>query len=85
MVTVVSLVSAVATVTLTVGLGWWFAGEGVAWARSLGYVPMCLALVHILRREGLIGAPPARDSFARGIGGDEDAQRLAAAALRSPR
>jgi PST family polysaccharide transporter len=62
LVTVVSLVGAVATVTLTVGLGWGFAGEGVAWARSLGYLPMCLFLVHVLRREGLIGAPPARDA-----------------------
>jgi PST family polysaccharide transporter len=84
LVTVVSLVGAVTTVTLTVGLGWWFAGEGVAWARSLGYVPMCLALVHVLRREGLLGAP-VRDSFARGIRGDEDAQRVAAAALRGAR
>jgi PST family polysaccharide transporter len=84
-VSVVSLVGAVSTVTLAVVLGRWFAGEGVAWARSLAYVPMCLVLVHVLRREGLIGAPPARDSFARGIGGDEDAQRVAAAALRSSR
>jgi PST family polysaccharide transporter len=84
-VTVVSLVGAVSTVTLTVGLGWWFAGEGVAWARPLGFVPMCLALVYVLRREGLIGTPPARDSFARGVGADGDAQRIAAAALRGAR
>jgi PST family polysaccharide transporter len=86
LVSVVSLVGAVTTVTLTVGLGFWFDCEGVAWARSLGYVPMCAVLVHALRREGLIGARPARDSVARGIGGDEDAQRAAAAAaLRSAR
>ena len=36
LVTVVSLIWAVATVTLTVGLGWRFAGEGVAWPNIIG-------------------------------------------------
>jgi PST family polysaccharide transporter len=57
LVSVVSLVGAVTTVTLTVALGRGFGSEGVAWARSLGHVPMCLALLYALRREGLIGGP----------------------------
>ncbi len=53
-VSTASLVGAVATVTLTVMLGRVWGGEGVSWARTMGYMAMCLTLVAVLRREGLV-------------------------------
>ena len=56
----VSLVGALVTVAFTLILGRRFAGEGVAWARALGYLAMCLMLGYILRRERLVRRIAAR-------------------------
>jgi O-antigen/teichoic acid export membrane protein len=53
-VSAVNFVGAVVTVGLTVGLGRVYGGDGVASARTLGYVAMSWALLYVLRREGLI-------------------------------
>jgi O-antigen/teichoic acid export membrane protein len=53
-VTAASFVGALVTVALTVVLGRVFAGEGVAWARTLGYLAMCGVLLRVLRRERLL-------------------------------
>jgi O-antigen/teichoic acid export membrane protein len=62
LVSVVSVVGAVVTVALTFLLGSAFVGEGVAWARVIGYVGMCAALFHVLRRQGLMGRIAKDDS-----------------------
>jgi PST family polysaccharide transporter len=54
LVTVVSFVGAVVSVVLTLGLGKVFGGDGVAWARSLGFLAMSIALVQIVRREPVL-------------------------------
>jgi PST family polysaccharide transporter len=54
LVSAVSLVGAVATVSMTVVLGRFAGGQGVACARALGYVSMCGMLIFILRREHLL-------------------------------
>jgi PST family polysaccharide transporter len=55
-VTASSLVGALVTVALTVGLGRAFEGEGVAWARVVGAVSMCVLLVYVVWRERLAPA-----------------------------
>jgi PST family polysaccharide transporter len=61
-VSAVSFVGALVTVVLTVTLGRTFQGDGVAWARALGYMSMCAMLVHVVWRERLGAAllPQAR-------------------------
>jgi PST family polysaccharide transporter len=65
----ISLIGALVTVVLTFGLGRMFQGDGVAWARTLGYLTMSAGLVYMLRREDLAGAvlasPPWRSRPAR--------------------
>jgi O-antigen/teichoic acid export membrane protein len=53
LVSIASLVGAVATVALTFGLGVPFGGWGVASARVLGYIVMSAFLLEVLRRQGL--------------------------------
>ena len=54
LVTLVSLAGAVSTIALTLLLGRSYLGDGVAWARTLGYVTMCIMLLHFLRRYRLV-------------------------------
>lgn len=53
-VTAVSFVGGAVTLVLTVVLGRAFFGPGVAWARVLGSLGMCIACVYVLRRERLL-------------------------------
>jgi O-antigen/teichoic acid export membrane protein len=56
LVCAISFVGALVTVVLTFGLGRAFEGDGVAWARTFGYLSMSAVLVYVLRREHLAGA-----------------------------